>query len=98
SGNGGLIKNGSGTLILQGQHTYEGETQINSGTLALDGSNQSKAHIADSGTYQVKGSTGTVNNAGTFISRDATINGNFTQTADATFQTNLGSQTTINGT
>ncbi|WP_287953844.1 S8 family serine peptidase [Snodgrassella sp.] len=98
SGKGRLIKNGSGTLILQGQHTYQGETLINSGMLALDGSNQSKARIADSGTYQVKGSTGAVENEGTFISRDATINGNFTQTADATFQTNLGSQTTINGT
>ncbi|WP_143557155.1 S8 family serine peptidase [Snodgrassella alvi] len=98
SGKGGLIKNGSGTLILQGQHTYQGETWINSGMLALDGSNQSEAHIVHNGTYQVKGSTGTVNNAGTFISRDATINGNFTQTADATFQTNLGNKTTINGT
>lgn len=97
SGKDGLIKNGSGILILQGQHTYQGKTHINSGMLALNGSNQSKAHIADSGTYQVKGCTGAVNNAGTFISRDATINGDFSLTVDATFQTNLGNQTTING-
>ncbi|PIT23111.1 hypothetical protein BGI37_13310 [Snodgrassella alvi] len=98
NGEGGLIKNGNGTLVLQGQHTYKGETQINSGMLALDGSNQSKAYIDNSGAYLVKGSTGAINNEGTFISRDAIINGDFTQTTEATFQTNLGSKTTINGT
>ncbi|HXU75311.1 MAG TPA: autotransporter-associated beta strand repeat-containing protein, partial [Methylomirabilota bacterium] len=35
---GGLTKNGSGTLTLSGANTYTGNTRITSGTLALSGS------------------------------------------------------------
>ncbi len=38
SGNGGLNKNGTGTLLLNGVNTYLGLTNLNSGTLDLDGS------------------------------------------------------------
>lgn len=34
--NGGLIKNGSGTLVLKARNTYNGDTVINGGTLALE--------------------------------------------------------------
>lgn len=98
SGTGGLIKNGSGTLLLTGSHSYQGNTIINSGMLSLDGSSQSAAKISKDGTYQVHGSTGAVNNQGTFVSRDATINGDYSQSEEATFQTSLGSKTAINGT
>ena len=98
SGQGGLIKEGAGTLILQGNHTYQGKTQINSGMLAVNGSSQSATQIGKDAAYLVKGFTGSVDNAGTFISRDATVNGSFNQTAEGTFQTSLGSRTTVNGT
>ena len=98
SGQGGLIKEGTGTLILQGNHTYQGKTQINSGMLAVNGSSQSATQIGKDAAYLVKGFTGSVDNAGTFISRDATVNGSFNQTAEGTFQTSLGSRTTVNGT
>jgi fibronectin-binding autotransporter adhesin len=38
SGNGGLIKNGSGSFTLLAANSYSGTTQINSGTLILSGS------------------------------------------------------------
>jgi fibronectin-binding autotransporter adhesin len=37
SGTGGLIKQGTGTLMLNGTNTYSGDTVVNAGTLAVDG-------------------------------------------------------------
>ena len=37
SGDGGLIKNGTGTLVLAGTNAYQGSTRINNGTLVLLG-------------------------------------------------------------
>ena len=37
SGNRNLTKNGSGTLLLNGDNTYTGDTIINAGTLVIDG-------------------------------------------------------------
>ena len=39
SGTGGLVKAGSGTLILSGSNTYSGATQVNAGTLQLGAAN-----------------------------------------------------------
>ncbi len=36
SGNGGLTKNGAGTLILGGYNSYAGDTTVNNGTLQLN--------------------------------------------------------------
>ena len=37
-GNGGLTKNGAGTLIIKGANTYTGPTDVLAGTLVVDGS------------------------------------------------------------
>ena len=37
SGAGGLIKQGTGTLMLNGTNTYSGDTMVGAGTLAVDG-------------------------------------------------------------
>ena len=49
----GIIKDGSGTLIITGNNTYTGGTTVNSGTLLVNGR-------GDLGTGNV-----TVNNSGT---------------------------------
>lgn len=43
NGNGGLVKNSTGTLSLTASNSYTGTTQVNAGTLALSGTLQSTA-------------------------------------------------------
>jgi autotransporter-associated beta strand protein len=53
---GGLIKSGSGTLILNGSNAYTGTTTINAGTLAVTGG----AALLDTGTVTLANTNGAV--------------------------------------
>jgi len=57
SGVGGLVKNGAGILTLSGANTYNGNTAINAGTLALGSAgtinNTPTNSIAAGGTYDI---------------------------------------------
>ncbi|WP_035610491.1 autotransporter-associated beta strand repeat-containing protein [Haloferula sp. BvORR071] len=81
SGNGGLIKNGTGKLSLTGANTYIGATTVNAGTLEL-GTSATSA-ITVNGTATLTGS-GTTTGAVTFNS-------------GSTLSTPIGSPLTSNG-
>ena len=53
TGTGGLTKPDTNTVTLSGANTYTGGTTVNSGTLALGGSNV----LADAGAVTVNGGT-----------------------------------------
>jgi autotransporter-associated beta strand protein len=70
SGNGGLVKTGSGTLTLTGANTYSGATQVSAGLLQVEGSlSNSSSLTVDSGA--ALGGSGSIDVA-------TTISGNLT--------------------
>lgn len=79
SGTGKLTKNGTGTLILQGNNTYSGGTQIDEGILEGD-------------SETAFGSGNVVNNAGSVIENvygKMTVGGSYSQSAGGTLELNL---------
>lgn len=65
TGPGGLIKQGTGTLLLAGDSTYAGDTQVQAGTLALTGSLTGPVTVATPAAFLATGTVGgNVSNAG----------------------------------
>ncbi|RYD24170.1 MAG: hypothetical protein EOP88_01340 [Verrucomicrobiaceae bacterium] len=54
---GGLVKQGAGTLTLTGSSTYNGATTVNAGSLDLDGTLTSNITVANNGRITGNGST-----------------------------------------
>lgn len=55
TGAGGLVKRGDGTLTLEGENTFGGDTRIEQGTLQLTGSVASNVDVLDGGTFASRG-------------------------------------------
>ncbi|PTU74695.1 autotransporter domain-containing protein [Pseudomonas mangrovi] len=60
SGTGGFIKSGAGRLTLSAANTYIGNTTINDGTLAVNGSLMGDVQVNNGGRLQGTGSVGSV--------------------------------------
>lgn len=82
SGNGGLVKQGGGTLTLSGANTYTGGTTVEAGTLGLSGS---------------LGSSVAVKSGATFASMGGRITGTYTADAGANTAIQLGTGLKVSG-
>jgi autotransporter-associated beta strand protein/T5SS/PEP-CTERM-associated repeat protein len=60
SGTGGVVKQGTGTFTLTGVSSYTGPTNINAGTLVVNGSLASNVFVNSGGTLRGTGSIGSL--------------------------------------
>jgi hypothetical protein len=102
SGVGSLIMNGAGTLVLSADNTYTGTTDVQSGTLLIDGANTNSAvTVGNGGTIGGTGTAGavTVESGGTFAPGDPstlTVT-SLTLNSGATFAEQIGGTTAGTG-
>ncbi len=101
SGNGGLIKHGTGTLILTGSNSYQGGTRILGGTLQSTIALPGDVTVGSAGTLDaVPGVAGSLSNSGTVVVPGSVteVGGDYTQTGTGTLSINLGALLQVAGT
>ena len=102
SGNAGIIKEGSGILILSGKNTYTGENVINGGELRVTGEVASQVKINNGGIFTTDGGTvanNVINNSGNFrnIGNGGVITGDYTADNNSVLENELGAELRIKG-
>lgn len=87
---GGLVKAGSGTLTLSGANTYTGATQVNAGTLTVNGSIAGPVTVGLGATLGGTGSVGSTVVSGTLAPGNSvgtlTVNGDLTLAPGSTYR------------
>jgi outer membrane autotransporter protein len=89
-----LVKQGDGKLIVAGSNQYVANTLVNRGTLAVNGTLSGQTTVDASGTLSGSGTiVGNVINQGVVAAGNSigtlTINGNYSQSANATMQVEI---------
>ena len=102
AGDGSLIKDGAGTLLLQAANTYTGGTQVTQGRLAVNGALASQVWVAEGGELGGSGAIqGNVSSDGRLAAGNSigqlTINGDLTQSASSTTQVEINDGGTTAG-
>jgi outer membrane autotransporter protein len=91
SGTGGVVKQGTGTFTLTGVSSYTGPTNINAGTLVVNGALASSVFVNAGGTLKGTGSIGglTVGNGGALSPGNSigtlTVQGNLVMASAAAY-------------
>ncbi|ELY5850651.1 S8 family serine peptidase [Cronobacter turicensis] len=99
SGSGGLVKSGTGKLVLTQDASYTGTTQVLGGTLSSAKSLASSVTIGRAGTLDVRTVKGNVDNSGYVLLRDGKTRfvRNYTQRATGSLAFMLGSTLDVTG-